>query len=73
LDCSREPCIALDDQRNTAAHDIVERVVGAARIGNQQQLDAGAQLQQFAGQMREPSDPGDRIGDLAGSLLCQRN
>src|SRR6516162_11220130 len=73
LDGAREARIALDDQRYAAAHDVVERVARTAGIRNQQQFDAGSQLQQFAGQMGEPSDAGDRIGDFAGSLFCQRN
>ncbi len=65
--------IGVDDHRHAAGEDIVERRRRPAQIWNDEQLDAGALLQTFAGQVRERSAPGRRIGKLARLAFGERD
>ena len=51
LQRARQRRIGVDDHRDATTDDVVERLRGAAEIGDHEKLDAGTLLQRFTGEM----------------------
>ena len=73
LQGARKPGIGFEHERDASAHHVGEHLRGAAGIGDHQQLDAGAALQQFAGQVGEAAGSVGAVGELARPFLGDRD